>query len=193
MPPPGRRISRIVIDTNTQQARFYDGQEQIGWTTVATGKASHPTPRGEFTIIERNRDKRSNLYGRIVNTRGATIRGYATSRDRVPAGGRFVGASMPYWMRMTWSGIGMHAGAIPNPGQPASHGCIRMPDQVASAVFRSVTDGTQVTVVGSGPDYGNYAERLRREQAEAARRAAAQREARQREAARERAAATRTE
>ncbi|MGB5830637.1 MAG: hypothetical protein WBG92_01425, partial [Thiohalocapsa sp.] len=45
----GRSVTRIVIDTNEQKARFYDGEDQIGWTTVASGVASHPTPRGEFT------------------------------------------------------------------------------------------------------------------------------------------------
>jgi lipoprotein-anchoring transpeptidase ErfK/SrfK len=171
----GQTITRIVIDTNEQKARFYAGEDQVGWTTVATGLPTHATPRGEFVIIEKVADKRSNLYGKIVNASGAVIKSSADSRDPIPRGGRFVGANMPNFMRMTYDGIGMHAGPIPNPGRPASHGCIRMPKQMASAVFRHVSPGTPVTVIGNGPDYGNYAARIREQQREeAARRAAAE-------------------
>jgi lipoprotein-anchoring transpeptidase ErfK/SrfK len=169
----GRSITRIVIDTNEQKARFYSGADQVGWTTIASGVSKHPTPRGEFAILEKVRDKRSNLYGKIVNSSGKVVKGSATGKDPVPPGGRFVGANMPHFMRMTFDGIGMHAGPIPRPGHPASHGCIRMPKEVAAAVFKHANNGTPVTVIGNGPDYGNYAERVARQQAEErARRAA---------------------
>lgn len=170
----GRRLSRIVINTNEQKARFYDGKDQIGWTTIASGVSKHPTPRGEFTILEKVAKKRSNLYGKIVNSKGKVIKGSATDKDPIPPGGRFVGASMPHFMRMTYDGIGMHAGPIPRPGSPASHGCIRMPKTLAATVFKHVDNGTAVTVIGNGPDYGNYGERIARQKAEErARRAAA--------------------
>ena len=54
---------------------------------------------------------------------------------------------MPYWMRLTSYGIGMHVGAIPNPGSPASHGCIRMPEATARLVFASSRIGTPVKIV----------------------------------------------
>jgi hypothetical protein len=96
-------------------------------------------------------------------------------RDRIPPGGRFVGAKMPYFMRLTYDGVGLHAGPIPVPGSPASHGCIRMPHEVAPLLYRHVALGTPVTVTGRGPDYGNYAERQRQERAaQAAARAAAE-------------------
>jgi lipoprotein-anchoring transpeptidase ErfK/SrfK len=170
----GRTLTRIVIDTNDQTAHFYAGQERVGWSTIASGVSSHPTPRGEFAILEKVRDKRSNLYGKIVARNGKVIRASAHGRDPVPRGAVFVGASMPNFMRLTYDGIGMHAGPIPKPGRPASHGCIRMPPELAAAVFEHVSTGTAVTVVGDGPDYGNYAERIARQQAEErARRAAA--------------------
>lgn len=170
----GRNVTRVIIDTNEQKARFYDGNEQIGWTTIASGVAKHPTPRGEFTILEKVKDKRSNLYGKIVNRQGKVIKGSATSKDSIPSGARFVGASMPHFMRMTYDGIGMHAGPIPRPGSPASHGCIRMPKTIAAIAFDHIENGTAVTVIGNGPDYGNYGERIARQQAEQrARRAAA--------------------
>ncbi len=170
----GRDVTRVVIDTNEQKARFYAGEDELGWTTIASGVAKHPTPRGEFAVLEKVRDKRSNLYGKLVSRSGKVIRASAHGRDPVPSGARFVGASMPHFMRLTYDGIGMHAGPIPNPGQPASHGCIRMPPKMASTVFEHMSNGTRVTVVGDGPDYGNYAQRIARQRAEAeARRAAA--------------------
>ncbi|MBK1704087.1 L,D-transpeptidase family protein [Halochromatium glycolicum] len=160
----GRPISHVVIDTEAQRARFYDGPEQVGWTTIASGVSSHPTPRGEFEVIEKVKDKRSNLYGRIYDASGNLHKRNAHARrDSIPSGGKFVGARMPHFMRMTYDGIGMHAGAIPQPGQPASHGCIRLPDEIASSLFAQVDLGTRVTVVGDGPDYGNYAERIQRQ------------------------------
>ncbi len=174
----GRRISRVVIDTNAQRARFYDGEEQVGWTRVATGVSSHPTPRGEFEIMGKTARKRSNLYGRIYDANGNLHKRNADSRrDSVPAGGKFVGSRMPYFMRMTYDGIGIHAGAIPQPGQPASHGCIRLPDEVASSLFAHTNIGTRVTVIGDGPDYGNYAERIRQQREQERRERAAQAQA----------------
>ncbi|WPL16670.1 L,D-transpeptidase catalytic domain [Thiorhodovibrio winogradskyi] len=173
----GRRVSRIVIDTDTQQARFFDGKELVGWSTVATGVSSHRTPTGEFSILEKVVNKRSNLYGRIYDGNGKLVKRNARAgSDAVPSGGRFVGAKMPHFMRMTYDGIGMHAGPIPRPGSPASHGCIRMPSQLADRLFKQVDAGTRVTVIGSqGPSYGNYAERVKAQQGEArAARAAAQ-------------------
>lgn len=157
-----RQVSRVVIDVDGQTARFFQDGEQIGWSTVATGVADFPTPTGQFEVIEKVSDKRSNLYGRIYNSSGKVINWDARAgRDRVPDGGRFAGAKMPYFLRLTYDGVGLHAGSIPNPGEPASHGCIRLPKEVAPVLFRHISYGTPVTIVGSGPSYGNYAARIR--------------------------------
>lgn len=66
---------------------------------------------------------------------------------RVPAGGRFIGARMPYWMRITGYGVGMHAGPIPHPGSPASHGCIRLPSSMAETIFQNASVGSRVTIM----------------------------------------------
>ena len=102
--------------------------------------------------MEKQQHKSSNRYGVIVNAAGEVVDGSATAgRERIPAGGRFVGAPMPYWMRLTGYGIGMHAGPIPNPGMPASHGCIRLPQDLAARLFEVVDVGTKVTIRGSAP------------------------------------------
>jgi lipoprotein-anchoring transpeptidase ErfK/SrfK len=53
---------------------------------------------------------------------------------------------MPYYMEFNQA-IGMHAGYLP--GYPASHGCVRMPRDLAARFFERVNIRTPVTVAGS--------------------------------------------
>jgi lipoprotein-anchoring transpeptidase ErfK/SrfK len=138
----------IVIDLRTQRAVVYLGGQYAGWTVVATGKEGYGTPAGEYTILEKLVDKHSTLYGRIVDAEGNTVNADAdVRRHSAPPGGRFLYAPMPYWMRLTWRGIGMHAGRIPRPGSPASHGCIRLPRAFAIQLFQIVRIGTPVRII----------------------------------------------
>jgi hypothetical protein len=91
-------------------------------------------------------DKYSTHYGWIEDAMGNVVNPDATPSTRVLTGMRYVPAPMPYWMRLTSFGIGMHGGVIPEPGKPASHGCIRMPKDFAPIVFAAVTLGTPVTI-----------------------------------------------
>jgi hypothetical protein len=141
---------RIVL--GEQKAYIFRGGQEAGWTYLASGVSGHNTPTGRFTVMEKKAEKSSNLYGVLVNSAGNVVDWDAKAgRDRVPSGGRFVGAPMPYWMRLTSSGIGMHAGPIPQPGQPASHGCIRLPEEMAAKLFEVVEVGTPVTISGVAP------------------------------------------
>lgn len=143
----GRTVSRIRIDRASQRATFFDGDEQIGWAVVATGKAATPTPRGTFRITEKQRNKRSNLYGRIYAQDGSILSQDARTEAAVPTGGRFEGHLMPFWMRLTNDGVGLHAGYIPNPGSPASYGCIRLPLGLAPVLFAQTPAGTLVEIL----------------------------------------------
>ena len=153
----GRSVTRIVVDTNEQKARFYEGDKEVGWTMVASGVSKYPTPVGTFSVQEKVANKESNLYGKIYGQGGKLISSNAkVGKTPIPPGARFDGADMPYFLRLTGDGIGMHAGPIPKPGRPASHGCIRMPKGFAPIAFRHVGVGTQVSVVGKGPSYSTY-------------------------------------
>jgi hypothetical protein len=144
----------IRINTNHQKAYLTKGGKDVGWTYVATGLYSHPTPVGNFRIQEKTVDKHSNLWGKIYNSKGrVVVRDARNGRDSIPAGGRFQGASMRYWMRLTGDGIGMHSGPIPRPGNRASHGCIRLPSGIAPILFRHAVIGTPVKIEGSGPKW----------------------------------------
>lgn len=137
----------VKIDLSEQKARITRGGQPAGWTYVATGTRNHPTPSGSFFITEKVKDKRSTSWGQVVDSDGdVVIRDARNGRSSVPRGGRFVGAPMPFWMRVNGA-IGMHAGHIPNPGSPASHGCIRMPRDMAEILFGVVKIGTPVRIV----------------------------------------------
>lgn len=139
--------TKVSISLSEQKAYIYKGGEQAGWTYVASGRSAFPTPQGTFRVSEKKVDKNSSKYGIIVDSEGNVVDSDATRGvDRIPPGCRFVGASMPYWMRLTGNGVGMHAGNIPNPGLPASHGCIRLPQEMAATLYDVVDVGTLVTV-----------------------------------------------
>ena len=138
----------VIIDLQMQRAEVYIGGQFAGWSVVATGKEGFSTPAGDYTILEKLVDKYSTLYGKIVDADGNVVKADADARrDTPPEGGRFAFAPMPYWMRLTWRGIGMHAGRIPRPGYRASHGCIRLPRQFAVQLFELVRIGTPVQII----------------------------------------------
>jgi len=118
---------------------------------VSTGKASHPTPPGSYTVRAKEKDYHSNLYGRIFDATGTVVVADADSRkDKAPEGGKFEGAAMPYWMRLTDGGVGMHVGYVPG-GRAASHGCIRLKKENAEEIFALVKIGTPVVVTDDLP------------------------------------------
>lgn len=139
------RVS-IHISLTDQIAEFKRGESEIGWCYVATGKEGHNTAPGNYKITEKIEDKYSNLYGWFEDEFGNVTNGDARSRDRVPEGMLYVPAPMPHWMRLTSSGVGMHGGLIPEPGKPASHGCIRLPKEFVPLLFDAVVVGTPVTI-----------------------------------------------
>ena len=139
----------VHISLPDQIAEFERDGRPIGWCYVATGKEGHGTKAGSYTITEKIVDKYSNLYGWIEDEFGNVVDGDAKSSDPVPEGAIYVPAPMPYWMRLTNYGIGMHGGLIPEPGKPASHGCIRMPKRFVPVLFDSVEVGTPVTISGA--------------------------------------------
>lgn len=137
--------TKVKIDLSTQRGFLYVGDEIAMDYRVSTGKSTHKTPTGSFKITEKIKDKRSNLYGKILNSSGGVVKSGADSRkDKVPSGGKFLGASMPYWMRLTSTGIGMHTGNVNR--RFASHGCIRTHRASTPIVFSKVRVGTPVTI-----------------------------------------------
>jgi lipoprotein-anchoring transpeptidase ErfK/SrfK len=144
----------IRISLTDQIAEFKRGGRDIGWCYVATGKEGHDTRPGSYSITEKIEDKHSNIYGWMEDEAGNVTDGDAKAGEKVPKGMVYVPAPMPYWMRLTSYGVGMHGGLIPEPGEPASHGCIRMPKEFVATVFDAVNVGTPVTITNSPSEKG---------------------------------------
>jgi lipoprotein-anchoring transpeptidase ErfK/SrfK len=116
-PPPASDGIRIVVSLAEQAAYVLDGGKVVASSPVSTGKRGHETPTGTFRILQKKVHHRSTTY------------------DNAP---------MPYMQRLTWSGVALHAGALP--GYPASHGCIRMPRSFAKKLYGLTSHATYVTV-----------------------------------------------
>ena len=135
---------KVVIQLRNQRAYFYKNGVIVGVSTISTGREGFGTPSGAYKILAKDKDHKSSLYGDYVDSKGAIVkRDIDRGKDPMPPGTKFDGAKMPFFMRIT-GGVGMHVGFLP--GYPASHGCIRMPAQMAEAFFRNVDVGTPVTI-----------------------------------------------
>ena len=94
-PPPVPMLA--VVGLREQRLVIYDstGARMLD-TPVSSGADGYETPPGIFSVVQKEVDHTSNLYD---------------------------DASMPFMQRLTWTGIALHAGALPR--YPASHGCVR--------------------------------------------------------------------
>jgi len=136
----------VVIDLRQQQARFYKGGRLVGVSLISSGREGYSTPSGDFKILQKSKNHVSNLYGDYVDAGGnVVVANVGVKSDPMPPGAHFRGAPMPYFMRITSGGVGMHAGFLP--GFPASHGCIRMPEHMAETFFANIAQGTPVRVI----------------------------------------------
>ncbi len=114
-PPKGPLI--LAISIADQRLKVYDAGVPIAEAPLSTGTKGHPTPTGVFSVIQKHKWHRSNIYS---------------------------GAPMPYMQRITWSGVALHAGVLP--GYPASPGCIRMPHEFAVRLWGMTRIGARVIV-----------------------------------------------
>jgi hypothetical protein len=134
----------IKISLGEQRAYFYKSGLLVGVSQLSTGREGRNTPYGHFSIMQKDKNHASNLYGDYVDSAGNVVApNVDVKKDPKPPGTHFKGASMPYYMQIA-PGFGLHAGYLP--GYPASHGCIRMPEFMAEDFFRSVSVGTPVTI-----------------------------------------------
>lgn len=122
----GRGPMAVVVSLTEQRAYAYRNGVLIGVSTVSTGRAGYETPTGVFTILQKDRSHRSNLYN---------------------------SAPMPYQQRLTWDGIALHAGGLP--GYPESHGCVHLPTEFARRLFEATNMGMTVVVSEEGAQPAN--------------------------------------
>ncbi|PCH80114.1 MAG: hypothetical protein COB90_09455 [Hyphomicrobiales bacterium] len=109
---------QIIISLSDQTVEVFRGDKIIATSNVSTGKQGHTTPMGVFSILEKKRKHRSNIYRN---------------------------APMPYMQRLTWSGIALHESRSV-PAYPASHGCVRLPGAFAKTLFSMTSRGAHVVI-----------------------------------------------
>ncbi len=107
-----------VVALKEQRVTIYGARGKFLEAPVSTGISGRETPAGIFSIVQKEEYHRSNLYD---------------------------DASMPFMERITWSGIALHAGVLP--GYPASHGCVRMPENFAEKLYGLTEVGMRVMIV----------------------------------------------
>lgn len=107
----------IIINLKKQKGVYKDGNKELLSFSICSGRKSKPTPKGHFHVMEKDRNHRSNLYN---------------------------SAKMPYFLRLTLGGVGLHQGNLP--GYPASHGCIRLSEKTARYLFKNCEVGTPVFI-----------------------------------------------
>ena len=150
--------SKIVICIPQQRCRVYvNGKVAYDWP-VSTGTNGHETPTGVFRVLQKEPDHKSNRYGRYVSASGKTLNGNADlNKGDQPEGATFQAASMPYWNRLTWDGVGIHAGKVV-PGKRLSHGCIRSPRDVAKKFYEYSAMNMPAYITRAVEDYarGGY-------------------------------------
>jgi lipoprotein-anchoring transpeptidase ErfK/SrfK len=135
----------VRVSLPKQRAYLMVGDQIAADSPISSGKTGHSTPSGHFSVLEKDPDHRSSIYGDFVDRSGRVVRaGISAKIDSAPSGTHYVGASMRWFMRLTGEGVGMHVGILP--GYPASHGCIRMSSDGAKLFYDTVKIGTPVTV-----------------------------------------------
>ena len=136
---------RIVVSLPKQRAYLLVSDQVVIDSPISSGKRGHSSPSGNFTVLEKDANHHSNIYGDYVDRAGRIVRaGISAKIDSAPSGTHYVGAPMRWFMRLTAEGVGMHVGILP--GYPASHGCIRMPPDGAKLFYDHVKIGTPVAV-----------------------------------------------
>ena len=137
--------SRAVVSISKQRLYLITGDQIYIDSPISSGKAGHSTPQGNFSIMEKDADHRSSIYGNFVDRSGRVVRsGISSKIDSAPSGTRYQGAPMKWFCRLTGNGVGFHIGILP--GYPASHGCIRLPEDIAPLIYQKVKVGTRVRV-----------------------------------------------
>jgi len=119
---------QVIVSLPEQKLFVYQGDKLLVTSRVSSGKTGYATPSGVFSILQKNRFHRSNIYS---------------------------GAPMPFMQRLTWSGIALHGSNSVPKDRPASHGCIRLPQSFASQLFRFTQKGAHVIVANEKVEPAN--------------------------------------
>src|SRR5438132_6447956 len=132
--------TRIVVSVPKQRAYLMIGDQVVADGPVSSGRRGHETPHGHFSVMEKDPNHHSSLYGNFVDGSGRIVRGGVSARiDSAPSGTHFTGAPMKWFLRLTGEGDGMHIGILP--GYPSSHGGVGESEDCVKFVYDYVKVG----------------------------------------------------
>lgn len=136
----------IEIDLTNQRLYLVQQGRVVLNAPISSGRPGHETPAGIFQVTDKDVNHASSFYGFFGNpvTRQIVVAD-ADVDMKTPPGLEFVRAPMRYYIQFQ-PAIGLHAGFLP--GYPASHGCVRVPEEYAIPLFQAVSIGTPVRVYG---------------------------------------------
>ena len=135
----------VKVSLSNRAVYVFEKNEPRFVAAVSIGTPSDPTPTGSFKAFNKIPNKRSNTYGFYVKGE-EIIPGKVSGK---PAGYRYVGYPMPWWVEFK-SGYGFHAGAVwPT---PRTHGCLRLHRTIAKDFFTMVNEGTPIHIAQSLPE-----------------------------------------
>lgn len=143
--------AEVLIDLSTQKAWLLCDGALLDESPISSGRDEYPTPNGEFTVLEKNLSHFSNLFGKVIDSRGRTLAQNATGFTPLPRGARFCPTLMKFFIRFD-AGNGLHAGRLP--GYAASHGCVRLPRAKAEVFFAAMEVGDRIVITGRAPVAG---------------------------------------
>ncbi len=136
----------VIINLTEQSAYLLEDGKLAFVSPIASGKEGWGTPTGSFRVTRKDLNHQSGNFGLVSDSYGRIVNPNATPGSYVPPGCHYMPAPMPYFIEFR-KYVGMHAGYLP--GYPASHGCVRMPRDLAAKFFSRVQVGTPVKVIGS--------------------------------------------
>lgn len=143
--PSNPSAVRVKVSLSNQMVYVMEGSKPLLVMPVSVGKASTPTPKGNFRIYNKEAKRRANTHGFAMS--GGQIK--KTKLSKKPAGWSFKGTPMPYWCEFK-SAYGFHTGWVKH--TPCTAGCIRMHQNLAPKFFRLVSNGTPVNISNSQPE-----------------------------------------
>ena len=136
----------VSLASQTAQLLTQDGA-LLAEMDVSPGVPGHETPKGHFRVTEKLPLKRSNLYGQYVkkDTKEVVVHRAWEYQGPAPEGTEYQGIAMPWWLRLTDDGVGIHVGGFER-GQPTSHGCIRCLEEAQKVFYDKAEVGTLVCI-----------------------------------------------
>jgi lipoprotein-anchoring transpeptidase ErfK/SrfK len=119
LPPANKR--QLDVRLASQTFNYFEDGELVWSGPISSGAPAHPTPKGRYTVLSKDIDKRSGSYTNSFD-----------QPTPMPYSLQFYG---PYFVHEGWL-----------PGHAASHGCVRLRYEDARFVYSRMRVGDRLIV-----------------------------------------------